>query len=236
MLIRSVAPSSRCCEAEMSDVLGDLVTAGAAVAATPDGRPAALLCRRMTFDRVLRNAAANEPGVRMRHRACRPTPARAGPRCGRRGRRSRHGSRSASLTRRAELSRFTSSVRMPVDGGRLWRDLRHPAVRTPRGGVRRAGQLTHRPRTEPSGLLGHRVCSRQPHRFGRASPMTASTDDYATCGSTTSSPSGARHPAAVGLDRPDTVAADYPGACPAAGCTTPTAGSSTMRAGRCCPG
>ena len=43
--------------------------------------------------------------------------------------------------------------------------------------------------------------------------------------------SRARHPAAIRLDRPDAVPTDYPGACPAAGYTTATAGSS-MTSGR----
>ncbi|KAA0081964.1 FAD-dependent oxidoreductase [Mycolicibacterium sp. P9-64] len=49
--------------AEMPDVLEHLVAAGAAVADAPDGRPAALLCRRATFDAVLRRRALEEPGV-----------------------------------------------------------------------------------------------------------------------------------------------------------------------------
>lgn len=47
---------------EMPDVLGHLTAAGAIVA-VGGGRPAALLCRRSTFDRVLRARAAVEPGV-----------------------------------------------------------------------------------------------------------------------------------------------------------------------------
>jgi 2-polyprenyl-6-methoxyphenol hydroxylase-like FAD-dependent oxidoreductase len=49
--------------AEMPDVLDDLSASGATIAAATDGRPMALLCRRMTFDRVLRNAAKAEPRV-----------------------------------------------------------------------------------------------------------------------------------------------------------------------------
>ena len=49
--------------AEMPDVLDDLVAAGAAVAATPDDRPVALLCRRITFERVVRRAAAAQRGL-----------------------------------------------------------------------------------------------------------------------------------------------------------------------------
>jgi 2-polyprenyl-6-methoxyphenol hydroxylase-like FAD-dependent oxidoreductase len=49
--------------AEMPDVLDDLVAAGAAVAATPEDRPVALLCRRITFERGLRRAAAEQRGL-----------------------------------------------------------------------------------------------------------------------------------------------------------------------------
>ena len=49
--------------AEMPDVLADLVAAGAVVADAPDGRPAALLCRRATFDAALRRIADGEPGI-----------------------------------------------------------------------------------------------------------------------------------------------------------------------------
>jgi 2-polyprenyl-6-methoxyphenol hydroxylase-like FAD-dependent oxidoreductase len=48
---------------EMPDVLEHLVSAGAVVADAPDGRPAALLCRRATFDAVLHRRAMGEPGV-----------------------------------------------------------------------------------------------------------------------------------------------------------------------------
>jgi 2-polyprenyl-6-methoxyphenol hydroxylase-like FAD-dependent oxidoreductase len=51
--------------AEMPDVLQDLETAGASVADGPDGRPAALLCRRATFDAVLCRRAVGEPGLRL---------------------------------------------------------------------------------------------------------------------------------------------------------------------------
>jgi 2-polyprenyl-6-methoxyphenol hydroxylase-like FAD-dependent oxidoreductase len=49
--------------AEMPDVLERLVAAGAVVADAADGRPAALLCRRATFDAVLRQRAMGEPGI-----------------------------------------------------------------------------------------------------------------------------------------------------------------------------
>jgi flavin-dependent dehydrogenase len=43
---------------EMPDVLDDLVTARATVATTADRRPVAMLCRRTTFERILRRRAA----------------------------------------------------------------------------------------------------------------------------------------------------------------------------------
>jgi 2-polyprenyl-6-methoxyphenol hydroxylase-like FAD-dependent oxidoreductase len=48
---------------EMPDVLRHLEAAGASVANGPDGRPVALLCRRATFDAVLRCQAARESGI-----------------------------------------------------------------------------------------------------------------------------------------------------------------------------
>ncbi len=48
---------------EMPDVLESLEAAGAVVANGSDGRPAALLCRRATFDAVLRHRASLEPGI-----------------------------------------------------------------------------------------------------------------------------------------------------------------------------
>lgn len=51
---------------EMPDVLAHLTGAGAVIATAPDGRPAALLCRRGTFDAVLRACAAREPLVALR--------------------------------------------------------------------------------------------------------------------------------------------------------------------------
>jgi 2-polyprenyl-6-methoxyphenol hydroxylase-like FAD-dependent oxidoreductase len=49
--------------AEMQDVLGDLVDAGATIATTAENRPAALLCRRSTFERTLWRHAAAQPGL-----------------------------------------------------------------------------------------------------------------------------------------------------------------------------
>jgi 2-polyprenyl-6-methoxyphenol hydroxylase-like FAD-dependent oxidoreductase len=51
---------------EMPDVLDHLAKAGAVVAEAPDGRPAALLCRRATFDAVLRRCAEGESRVILR--------------------------------------------------------------------------------------------------------------------------------------------------------------------------
>ena len=49
--------------AEMPDVLDDLVAAGSTIATTADNRPAALLCRRATFERMLWKCAAAQPGI-----------------------------------------------------------------------------------------------------------------------------------------------------------------------------
>lgn len=48
---------------EMPDVLDDLRAVGANVVPAPDGRAAALLCRRSTLERVLRDAAATRPAL-----------------------------------------------------------------------------------------------------------------------------------------------------------------------------
>src|SRR3954453_15123638 len=50
----------------MPDVLDDLVDAGAVVADAPDGRAAALLFRRATFDAALRRRALVEPRIEVR--------------------------------------------------------------------------------------------------------------------------------------------------------------------------
>jgi 2-polyprenyl-6-methoxyphenol hydroxylase-like FAD-dependent oxidoreductase len=49
--------------AEMPDVLGDLISAGATIATTAENRPVALLCRRTTFERTLWNRAAAQQGI-----------------------------------------------------------------------------------------------------------------------------------------------------------------------------
>lgn len=48
---------------EMPDVLAALTGAGATVVADTDGGPAALLCRRIVFERVLREQASRQPGI-----------------------------------------------------------------------------------------------------------------------------------------------------------------------------
>ncbi|MDZ4267444.1 MAG: FAD-dependent oxidoreductase [Mycobacterium sp.] len=46
---------------EIPDALDALKTAGATVVTAPDGSPVALRCRRMVFERILREAAARQP-------------------------------------------------------------------------------------------------------------------------------------------------------------------------------
>lgn len=50
-------------QAEMPDVLGALTNAGATVVTDPAGAPVSLLCRRMVFERVLREAASTQPRI-----------------------------------------------------------------------------------------------------------------------------------------------------------------------------
>ena len=102
--------------AEMPDVLDDLVTAGATIATGADNRPAAMLCRRATFERVLRNSAAAQPGVTLR--------------CGHVDRIEQHGGRTvgvrvdgqtvpadAVIDAAGRSSRFTDGIRPPAAGG-----------------------------------------------------------------------------------------------------------------------
>jgi 2-polyprenyl-6-methoxyphenol hydroxylase-like FAD-dependent oxidoreductase len=55
------APVVEVLRTDMPDVLENLIVAGASIATAPDGSTMALLCRRMTFDRVLRRTAIAEP-------------------------------------------------------------------------------------------------------------------------------------------------------------------------------
>jgi 2-polyprenyl-6-methoxyphenol hydroxylase-like FAD-dependent oxidoreductase len=48
---------------DMPEFIGRLVSAGASIPVTPDGRPAALLCRRSTFEATMRAMASGRPGV-----------------------------------------------------------------------------------------------------------------------------------------------------------------------------
>ena len=130
-------------QAQLPDVLADLTAAGATIATAPGGRPMALLCRRMIFDRVLRNSAAAEPGVtvitghvdvlvRERGRA-------VGVRV--------HGRLLAAelvIDASGRASRFTSALRGPAEGGdcgatyvtrqyRLHRDAEAGPVNSPIG-------------------------------------------------------------------------------------------------------
>ncbi len=103
-------------QAEMPDVLDDLTTAGAGLPVAPDGRPAALLCRRMTFDRVLRDSAKVEPRItlvaghvdHLLQAGGRATGVRV------------HGRTLAAdlvIDASGRASRFTSTVRAPAAGG-----------------------------------------------------------------------------------------------------------------------
>lgn len=101
---------------EMPDVLDGLVAAGAMIATTDGNRPAALLCRRATFERVLWNRAAAQRGVTLR--------------CGHVDRIEHDRGRAVGVTvdghtLRAGLvidasgrsSRFTDGIRPPAEGG-----------------------------------------------------------------------------------------------------------------------
>ena len=102
--------------AEMPDVLDDLTAAGADVAVAPDGRPAALLCRRTTFDRVLRNSAKAEPGVTLVTGHVDELLSERGLAAGVKV----HGRTLAAglvIDASGRASRFTSTVRPPAEGG-----------------------------------------------------------------------------------------------------------------------
>jgi 2-polyprenyl-6-methoxyphenol hydroxylase-like FAD-dependent oxidoreductase len=101
---------------EMPDVLEHLVAAGAVVADAPDGRAAALLCRRATFDAVLRRSAMGTPGISVHT-------GHVGGLSRERGRvrgvtlfgRTLTGDAVIDASGRA--SRFTGDVRPPAEGG-----------------------------------------------------------------------------------------------------------------------
>ena len=103
-------------QAEMPDVLDDLMAAGATVARSAEGRPVAMLCRRSTFERVLWSRAATQPGVEFL--------------CGHVDRIERDRGRAVALTvdgrtlpaalvidASGRSSRFTDGVRLPAEGG-----------------------------------------------------------------------------------------------------------------------
>lgn len=110
------APVIDALRSELPDVLTALLDAGAVVAAAPDGQPAALLCRRSTFDAVLRAAATAQPGVSL-HTAHVDGLVRDGGRV--------MGVRVQGRTLTADLvldasgraSRITDGVRPPAEGG-----------------------------------------------------------------------------------------------------------------------
>ena len=222
--------------AEMPDVLDDLTAAGADVASAPDGRPAALLCRRTTFDRVLRHSAKGEPGCHAGHRSCRRAAERAAdsPPVSR-----FTAARSPpvwSSTRRAgpagSPARFARPPRAataapPTSPGNTGcaRRRRTPPVNSPIGLV-----------AEPSRLLGARVSARQPHSSRSRSPMTAPTSDCAGCATTASSRARCAPFRGCRTGSIPRVRSRSRRCCPAAGCTTATGDNSTARAGPCCPG
>jgi 2-polyprenyl-6-methoxyphenol hydroxylase-like FAD-dependent oxidoreductase len=103
-------------QAEVPDVLDDLVAAGASIATTAESEPVALLCRRATFERVLRNSATAQKGVTLR--------------CGHVGRIEQQGGRAVGVRVEGRMvpadvvidasgrsSRFTDGLRPPAEGG-----------------------------------------------------------------------------------------------------------------------
>ena len=102
--------------AEMPDVVADLTAAGAEVVNAPDGRPAVLLCRRTTFDRVLRNSAKAQRGVTLVTGHVDELLSERGHATGVKV----HGRTLAAglvIDASGRASRFTSAVRAPAEGG-----------------------------------------------------------------------------------------------------------------------
>jgi len=102
--------------AEMPDVVDDLIATGAAVAGSAEGRPVAMLCRRSTFERALWRRAAAQQGVALL--------------CGHVDRIERDRGRGVSLTvdgrtlpaalvidASGRSSRFADGIRPPAEGG-----------------------------------------------------------------------------------------------------------------------
>lgn len=101
---------------EMPDVLSALEAAGAVVAHGPDERPAALLCRRATFDAVLRQRASAEPRIAFRTGHVDGLLREHGRVAGvTLSGRAVHANVVIDASGRA--SRFTSDVRAPAEGG-----------------------------------------------------------------------------------------------------------------------
>jgi 2-polyprenyl-6-methoxyphenol hydroxylase-like FAD-dependent oxidoreductase len=101
---------------EMPDVLHHLTDAGAVIAWARDGLPAALLCRRATFDAVMRRCAVAEPGITVLTGHV-DAPVRDDGRV--RGVTWLGGALTAELVIDASgrASKFTSDVRAPAEGG-----------------------------------------------------------------------------------------------------------------------
>jgi len=110
------APVVDALRAEMPDVMGHLDAAGATVVAAPDGRPAALWCRRATFDAALRRAACNEPSITLHTGHVDGLVTERGRTA---GVRLRDGTIAADLVIDASgrSSRFTNGLRMSAEGG-----------------------------------------------------------------------------------------------------------------------
>lgn len=102
--------------AELPHVLDDLLAAGAEVARTPDGHPAALLCRRATLERALRESAGSQPEIAFRTGHVDAVVAERGRAVG-----ISVGGRQIGadlvLDVSGRASRFTRGIRPPAEGG-----------------------------------------------------------------------------------------------------------------------
>ena len=183
--------------AEMPDVLDDLVAAGARIAGRATGGPRRCCAGAPPSTRCYDAARSRSRAITVLTGHVDGLSCDDGRVRGVTWRRRRDWPPTSVIDASGRASRFTSAVRAPCRRRRLRRGLRQPAVPIPRRrAVRRAGELTDRAVTQLLRATSpSRFCTTTA-RSPSASPMTAPTDDCATCGSSRLRSRRARDPAA----------------------------------------